>query len=409
MKFLLQDTTQQTGCTLYDIEIDLGNTIGEDFEPYGAMPSLDYPSDIYGVTGDVGVKVQNRNLLNIPDYTYTWNGSTVSIKKDILTVLGNTSNASGLNYQSETVNTRIKKNTTLSFSAKHILGSWSSGTCKIGITVVYEDESTDGVSIEYSTATQNSVLKTTLTTTKNVVGYYIRGLTYNMSGINELLTFQVQLEEGIVATDYIEHQEQTYPLSLGDITLYGNDTVRDSIVRKDGKWYLYKEWKKFIEDSSVYNYVLRYSNSTTGITTFGREERSVMETRINGFTYSNCFKFTRQVDNAYSGKLDGDVVYSDSTFLQFSTSKASTVAEFTELLKNNNAYTVCRLKESVYEEITDQTLLSQLNDLTHLSTYEDYTYITITPETENSLTPVLKLDYYDTIKPAEVTTQDEEQ
>lgn len=50
-----EDTTEQTGCDLYAIEIDLGNTVGQEMEEYGASPSLDYPSEVEAVGVNVNI------------------------------------------------------------------------------------------------------------------------------------------------------------------------------------------------------------------------------------------------------------------------------------------------------------------------------------------------------------------
>ena len=52
---LFEDHSQKTGCDLYDIEVDLGNTVGQDFEAYGAMPSPDYPSEVRAVGSNVNI------------------------------------------------------------------------------------------------------------------------------------------------------------------------------------------------------------------------------------------------------------------------------------------------------------------------------------------------------------------
>ena len=69
------------------------------YEPYGVSPSPDYPSEIESVgtyfsfdeeTGKYGIEVKNtgKNLLNIPDGTYTSNGLTAVISNGIINING---------------------------------------------------------------------------------------------------------------------------------------------------------------------------------------------------------------------------------------------------------------------------------------------------------------------------------
>lgn len=59
-----EDTTEQTGCDLYAIEIDLGNTVGQEMEEYGASPSLDYPSEVRAVGDNVNLFDENAEKTN---------------------------------------------------------------------------------------------------------------------------------------------------------------------------------------------------------------------------------------------------------------------------------------------------------------------------------------------------------
>ena len=74
---LFEDHSQKTGCDLYDVEVDLGNTVGQDFEAYRVAPSPDYPSEIQTVGSNVnifdgeiekgGINYQNGNVESATD------------------------------------------------------------------------------------------------------------------------------------------------------------------------------------------------------------------------------------------------------------------------------------------------------------------------------------------------------
>ena len=62
---IFEDHDQTTGCDLYDVEVDLGNTIGQDFEEYGESPSPDYPSEIKNISSIINLfNKDNANIIN---------------------------------------------------------------------------------------------------------------------------------------------------------------------------------------------------------------------------------------------------------------------------------------------------------------------------------------------------------
>ena len=87
--------------TNYKVKVQIveGTTADYDYEPYGVMPSPDYPSEIESVgtyfsfdeeTGKYGIEVKNtgKNLLNLPDGTYTNKGITAVISNGVITING---------------------------------------------------------------------------------------------------------------------------------------------------------------------------------------------------------------------------------------------------------------------------------------------------------------------------------
>lgn len=80
--------------TMYPM-IELGDTKTE-YEPYGASPSPDYPSEIKNVEGNIEVKVEGKNKLpNIPDKTITFLGVTAKVVNNEITVTGTATDSGG--------------------------------------------------------------------------------------------------------------------------------------------------------------------------------------------------------------------------------------------------------------------------------------------------------------------------
>ena len=91
------------------------------YEPYGVSPSPDYPSEIESVgtyneeTGKYGIEVKNtgKNLLNLPDGTYTDNGITAVISNGIITINGTSTATSFLTIP---INLELESNFSISLN-----------------------------------------------------------------------------------------------------------------------------------------------------------------------------------------------------------------------------------------------------------------------------------------------------
>ena len=82
----------------------------------------------------------------------------------------------------------------------------------------------------------------TITTTNDT--YYIRTVV-TTADINI-----AQLEKGSTATSFVEHQEQTFQVNLGDIELCKIGDYQDKIYKNNGKWYLNKQIGKVVLDGT---------------------------------------------------------------------------------------------------------------------------------------------------------------
>ena len=174
------------------------------YEPYTGeySPSENYPQPIKTVTGENNLIISNKNLFdkdNIIEGKYIDNSGNL---------VDDTNNFVG-NYIPINANETYYCSTT-STDARRI---------------VYYDSSKTYIS---RTVT---VSNGTLTIPSNAK--YVRLSCYN-NALNTL-----QLEKGTSATSYVAHQEQTYPVYLGNIELLDNEKIY-----KDTEWVVYKEYAK---------------------------------------------------------------------------------------------------------------------------------------------------------------------
>ena len=176
----------------------------------------------------------------------------------------------------------------------------------------------------------------------------------NSSGIAyDNLEVSIQIEQGNQATTYEPYITPTsYQLSLGDIELCKIGNYQDYIYKSEGKWYVHKEINKVV---------------FTGASSESWEFQS---------TYTGFFTHSYAVATGYSPAKSNyfinseDTVWVDERFGFNSngatlwirdTSNFSSLSNFTTWLATHNLEIYYALATPTDTEITDETLINQLN------------------------------------------------
>ena len=236
----------------------------------------------------------------------------------------------------------------------------------------------------------SSVSKRTFTTPENcyyiVIQFNADGSTMTQEKIDGL---ECQLVKGSTApTTYVEHEEQNYQLSLGNIELNSSPdgTIRDQIVGKPNEWYKREYIGKVVLDgsetytsmgwSSSEKYGYRTSINDLKIITSTNEKANI---RSNYFTVASANGlFALTVPNyGISARVNQSeiIIRNDDT---------TTVNDFKTWLSTHN--TIVWYQKSQYTDIpiTDTTLISQLNNIyNNAHSYNGVTNITTTYEDGN--------------------------
>ena len=202
-------------------QLELGASL-HDFEIYGVSPSPEYESPIQNVTGNIKVKVENKNKY----YSPTTGNKTI--------------NNVTLNYENNsseiTINGTATATISDSFSIKPISLEAGTYTASIkGLNVISSNadriflKNNDTSNIIVNSIKDVTPQTFTLTETTNVVPVFI--IASGSSYSNKII--QIQIEEGSTATEYIAHEEQTvtFPLSEGQV-FHESDTIEDKIVQR---------------------------------------------------------------------------------------------------------------------------------------------------------------------------------
>ena len=381
--------TIPAGTTVYlaNWQIEEG-TVATDYEPYGVQPSPDYPSEIRSVSGDVEVKVEGKNILKIKESSVTENGVTCSYTNNTLTAKGtgtldNTFTILGSQgikrasryYQSVIID---ENNSILLKAGTYIISIAGSGSLvfcgKLGDTLANLTQINKGKPF---TITEDKYLCICVYTGPKEVS----------------LTTTVQLERGSVATEYEPYKGKTLSLPLGDIELRSTpDGTRDTFERVDGVWNKVENVGSVIIDGSE----LWWGYSSNNKVFWNDLGNIGIKGYSKGYVSKICNRFKYHAQSGNNSSLE-DGLYENSSpttasQVVFHYSAITTVEDWKTWLSNNPTQIDYVLAEPTYTPITDQALISALDELEQLILHKGYNYITAT--SVNGVKAQLDLSYY---------------
>ena len=365
------------------VQLEEGD-IATEYEPYcGGQPSPnpDYPQDIHVVTGDNTIRVQGKNLWDVLDYsniTISLNGNPQNVIKGNNTI-SFTSNKNN-NYSGIYIVQNVYSN--------HIANYDSNKTYTVSFDIEVNNDTTIQFGLDVPKATipitkgkqRISTTSTASTSALNIYNRYANEVNFIISNI--------QIEEGSTATDYIPYYHADYPINLGSIELCKIGDYQDMLFKnvvgdenynvelEDGTWYKKKTIEKLLINGGFQDAGVSDVFYTSKITNYAIN---------NNIPYCKYFKGINNVAGA-GGMGNADI--NTMAFINVSGSttprcyiKANkTQSELNTFLAENTPYLYYLLKIPTYIEITDETLISQLDVIKKAKSNEDQTNITQTNE-----------------------------
>lgn len=304
----------------FTFKLMLTEDVDTEYEEYGAMPSLEFPSEIETVKDSVNVTVCNKNRLDFN----RWNNITAShgtieqVENKIkLTATANDCYTDTFAYKFQgTLNKDkieyygfiAKPNTKCTFSCKV-----NDTTKSKRLAMFFSDK--DYNAISYVT-TATSVL--TATTPENCKYITIR---VGVTNAGDSLTFtDLQVEEG-EATDYIAHEEQVFTMPIQQEMLEG-----DKFEKVNGVW---KEKHMWSSIAFTDNKTGWFKSGVTKANAYGREN-VITGLPILTEETSKCthFKYSDNTTSPFSYASRNDNIY-----LCFPLGTAETLEEFKSLMQ----------------------------------------------------------------------------
>ena len=338
------------GRLAYDTKY-VGNTL------QNGTPAPDAPIAIQTVTGEQTVAVTGKNLL-LP---YQFSGSLVA----------NAMTFTMLSNGSILVNGTASANTWLEFCG----GFKSPSSVKTSPLVDLEHGVTYSFSSTVSAGTvngsvlvyiqkdyPNSETSVQLGRSKQITdasGLYRAWLRIGSGTIFNNAIIQTQLELGASATSYEMPQSQNYPISLGSLELCKIGNYRDYIYKSGDDWYVHKYFSKIssngsedwgIVNSGTPNFYYNLGGLDLGIT-------SNSQNLISNYGVPGLISNSNTVQGIILTHLPGN------DYIRVRYGSEMSVESWKTMLSNSNMYIYYRLAISNDTKITNDTLISQLNNV----------------------------------------------
>ena len=329
-----------------------GNTV-QDGEP---TPTA--PVEVQVVKGDVEVKVENGNLVNEDNLEVFNNNKYVKFND---------------NYY-----INVEPNTAYTLSIEVFAGD--------GKFVEYDENNNTLKEISiYSILTNGYVTITTTANTKKIK-FYAQMYSSVPSETPTKYTAKCMLEKGSTSSPYTPHQEQKLPLTLGNIELCKIGDYKDKFEKDNGKWYLHKEIGKMVLDGSENEWTK--SSNTTEVDRFTYNTNLYVNDANSKCNYFIKSGITTTIGRWYNNAN----VQVGFSFTEYGT---TTLEEWKEWLSTHNLILVQPLVTPTNTEITDTTLISQLEAIYNAISYYEQTNIS---GTSSGINPLFDVEAYQSTK-----------
>lgn len=184
---------------------------------------------------------------------------------------------------------------------------------------------------------------------------------------NPISIINPQVEAGSEATDYVSHIENNFDFDFNNLELCKIGDYQDRLYKENEKWYKEEKIKKIIFDGDE-DFVV--SNSSTD---------TILVVAYNGVNllsgYGKCSHFAL----ADEIKDSNCMTYNNNWSLRFciDKTKCATIDDFKTWLSSNNVIFYGININTQKIEITDATLINQLNAISNSSSFENNTVATL--------------------------------
>lgn len=336
-----------------------------EYEPYGVMPSPEYPSEVKTVKNNANIFVANKNLFNVWNQHFTSKGVEFTMEDNILTVNGT---ATGLVAPAFNLKRIIPAGTIISVSANN---SQILSDSNIYLRGHNAESNTMFTLVSFTNA---NAKKENVSFNKDITDIQFRipeGATLNN------FVIKIQIETGANITNYATHNEQVFSVPIQDEMLNG-----DTFEKIDGVWKEVHSWNKIVDNGTQ----SAWTQNTVYPNIFMRKLEDMISKKelFEGFK-SNKFKYqgivtssTYAVDKTCYALTSSVGVISTQVFIY--NSNISSLQELMNDFQNENLVLYYQPKSKRYIECTNEqkAILDQIEKTAH--SYKGQTHIYSTDE-----------------------------
>lgn len=372
-----------SGVTLNNVTIypmlEVGSSMTS-FEPYvggTASPNPDYPQEVQTVTGEQTITISDgqgneqtypvnlgKNLLPFTNQNFTLKGVTFTVTDGTLYLDGTSQGETYANDQT------FKDN----FSFTLQPGTYTFSRNNSHLVTVQIKKFSDGTLIASTNGTYLTSTFTLTEPTKVVFGFYM------YQNVFDNVNLELMLEKGSTATTYAPYFT---PIELCKIGTY-----QDYIYKSGEDWYVHKETGKLLAD--VESGYIGNGDNYTNISYFVFDmapDAKYYNQYSNNLDY-NCTHATPKVHasgstwdtSAFIGGISMDAA---ATKYWLGFQKGTTLADMKSDLLGMLVY--YPLATATDTQITNATLISELEGLLSATTYSGTTYITVSGDLASPL------------------------
>ena len=336
-----------------------------EYEPYGVMPSPEYPSEVKTVKNNANIVIANKNLFNVWNQHFTSKGVEFTMEDNILTVNGT---ATGLVAPAFNLKRIIPAGTIISVSANN---SQILSDSNIYLRGHNAESNTMLTLVSFTNA---NAKKENVSFNKDITDIQFRipeGATLNN------FVIKIQIETGANITNYATHNEQVFSVPIQDEMLNG-----DTFEKIDGVWKEVHSWNKIVDNGTQ----SAWTQNTVYPNIFMRKLGDMISEKelFEGFK-SNKFKYqgivtssAYAVDKTCYALTPSVGVISTQVFIY--NSNISSLQELMNDFQNENLVLYYQPKSKRYIECTNEqkAILDQIEKTAH--SYKGQTHIYSTDE-----------------------------
>ena len=367
-KYIAFRTIDANTDTTSKIQVETGTTASywEKYTGGNPAPNPDYPQTITNVTGTNTINVIGKNLFD---------KSNVNVLNAYFTATSPTITSSS---SDRTIYIPCEPNTTYTISKNLVAYGRAVGYTSTIPAISSSVEGTINISANSASGT--------ITTGANANYLVMRAFNTGQ----DTLTYQqvlasIQIEKSSTVTTYEAYKEKSYTINLGSIELCKIGDYKDRIYYSSGKWYL----EKNIGKVTITGNDITAINTNQTNTTRAKTGNNFVSTNQENVGYSNYFQIVSNwgIDTIglYYSKTNGDVWFRANKTLI-----GTTLESVQTWVNSHNVTLYYLLATPTTTEITDTTLIGQLDALLNSTTYKTTTNITV--DTTNQK-PTLTLTY----------------